>query len=122
MDRERDSRGRFVSRGRSSIPTSSLTPTRPCSDTPSSKICIPSFIGTHRIPEVYRYEIQQRDSPTSSIEVIVEEPTSLREEVIFVSSIVFFSIHQKFQEVERLEPVLYLKIIFKSIEESLVRP
>jgi len=85
MHRERDSRGRFVSRGRSSILTSPLTPTRPRSVTPSSKIRIPSFSGRHRLPKVNRYEIQPRDSPTSSTESIFEEPTSPIEGVSFLS-------------------------------------
>jgi len=87
MHIERDSRGIFVSRGRSSIPTSPLISPRPHSATPSNHTHIPSSAGRHRLPEVHRFQIQLRYSPTSSIEVVVEEPTSPTKEVIFLSSI-----------------------------------
>ena len=70
MHRERDSRVRFVSRGLSSIPTSPLTPPQPRSATPSIQTHITSILAIHRLPEVLRYEIQPKDSPTSSIEAI----------------------------------------------------
>ena len=41
MRRERDSRGRFVARGRRLIPTTLLTPSRPRSATPSTQTRIP---------------------------------------------------------------------------------
>ena len=66
MRRERDSRGRFVARGRILIPTTLLTPPRPRSATPPSQTHIPFL--KHRLPEVLRLEIMPRDSPTSSIE------------------------------------------------------
>ena len=68
MHRERDSRGIFIARGRSSIPTTPPTPPRLRSDTPPSKAHIPS----HRPLEVLRLEIQSRGSPTSSTEAVLE--------------------------------------------------
>jgi len=69
MHRERDSRGGFIVRGRSSIPTTPPTPPRLRSDTPPSQAHTPSY----RTPEVLRLEIQSRGSPTSSIEAVLEE-------------------------------------------------
>ena len=69
MCRERDSRGRFIARGRSSIPTTPPTPPRLRRDTPPSQAHTPS----HRPPEVLRSEIQSRGSPTSSTKVVLEE-------------------------------------------------
>lgn len=86
MHRERDSRGISVSRGIISIPKSRLTLSRPRSATPSTGTRFPLFTGRHRILEVHRYEIQPRDSPTSSIEAAVEQPTSPTEVVTFLSS------------------------------------
>jgi len=88
LHREQDSRGRFVSRGRggSSIPTSTTILTRPCSTTPSTNTFIPFLACRHRLPEVHRYEIQPRDSPTSSTNAVVEEPTLPTEGVVFLSS------------------------------------
>lgn len=78
MHRKRDYRGRFVGRGKTLIPTSSLTPPWPRSATPPTQTHIPSFASKHKLPEVLRSEIQPRDSPTSSAEAIIEEedPTS----------------------------------------------
>lgn len=56
-----DSSGRFLSRGRSSIPASPLTPPRPHSSTPTNHAHIPSLAGSHRLPEVHILEIQARD-------------------------------------------------------------
>lgn len=87
MHRERDSRGRFIVRGRSSIPTSSLTPPRPLSATPPTQTRIPSISGQHRLPEVLRSEIQYKGSTTSSIEPMIEvDPTSPTTRIIFLSS------------------------------------
>lgn len=86
MHRERDSMGRIVSRSRSSIPISPLISATPRSATPSTHTHIPSFAGRHRLPEVHRSEIQPKDSPISSTEAVVEEPTSPIEGVIVVSS------------------------------------
>jgi len=88
MHRERDSRGRFVGRGKFLIPTSSLTPPLPCSATPPTQTHIPSFVGKHKIPKVHRSKIQPRDSPTSSTEAVIEEedPTSPTKGVVFLSS------------------------------------
>jgi len=85
MHRERDSRGRFVGRGKSFIPTSSLTPSRPRSATPPTQTHITSFTGKHKLCEVLKSEIQTRDSST---EVIKEEEdhASPTEGVIFLSS------------------------------------
>ena len=86
MCRDRDSRGRFVGRGRSSIPTNPLTPLRPRESTPPTQTRIP-FRGQQRLPEISRLEIQSRTSPTSSTEVVIEEdPTSPTIGVIFLSS------------------------------------
>ena len=78
MHREKYSRGRFVGRGKSLIPTSPITPPQPRSATPSTQTHIPSIAGRHRLPELLRYEIQPKDSPTSLTEAIIEEedPTS----------------------------------------------
>ena len=45
-------------------------------------------MARHRLPEVLRYEIQPKDSPTSSTESVVDEEdyTSTTEGVIFLSS------------------------------------
>ena len=61
MHRERYYMGRFVARCRRLIPTTPLTPSRPCSTTPSTQTHIPVLAGRHRIPEVLRSEIQPRD-------------------------------------------------------------
>ena len=53
MHRERDSRGRFIARGRSSIPTTPPTPPR-----------------TLEIPGS---EIQSKESPTSSTKLVLGE-------------------------------------------------
>ena len=86
MHKERDSRGRFISRVAISIPTSPLNSARPRSATPYTNTHIPSFAGRHRLPEVLRSKIQPKDSTTSSTEVIVDEPTSPTKGVIFLSS------------------------------------
>lgn len=88
MHRERDYRGRFVGRGKSLIPTSSLTPPRPRSATPPTQTLIPSFSGKHKFLGALRSKIQRRDSPASSTKAIIEEedPTSSIEGVIFLSS------------------------------------
>jgi len=72
MCRERDSKGRFIARGRSSIPTTPPTPPRLRRDTPPSQTHIPHFTS-HRLPKVLRSEIQLRGSPTSSTEAVLEE-------------------------------------------------
>ena len=87
MHRERDSRGRFVGRGRSLIPTSSLTPPRSHSATRPTKTRSPSIAGQYRLPEVLRSEIQRKGSPTSSTNVVIEvDPTSPTTRIIFLSS------------------------------------
>lgn len=88
MHRERDSRGRFIGRCRSLIPTSPLTPPWPRSFTISTQTYIQSIAGKHRLPTVHISEIQPKYSPTSSTEVVVEEedPTSTKEGIIFLSS------------------------------------
>ena len=88
MRRERDSRGRFIARGRSLIPITPLTPPRPRSSTPPSQTHIPYFTG-HRLPEVLRSNIQSGGSPTSSTEAILEEedPRTPIEGVTFFTSI-----------------------------------
>lgn len=53
MHRERDSRGRFMARCRSSIPTTPATPPRTRRDTPPSQAHTPS----HKTPEIPRAEI-----------------------------------------------------------------
>ena len=72
MRRDRDSRGRFVGRGRSLIPTNPLTPPRFRDSTPPTQTRIP-FRGRQRLPEVSRSEIQSKISPTSSTEAVIEE-------------------------------------------------
>ena len=86
MRRDRDSRGRFVGWGRSLIPTNPLTSPRLWNSTPPTQTRIP-FAGRQRLAEVSRSEIQSRTSPTSSIEVVIEEnPTSPTIGVVFLSS------------------------------------
>ena len=86
MHRDRDSRRRFVGQGRSLIPTNPLTSPQLQSSTPPTQTRIP-FAGQQRLPEVSRSEIQSRTSPSSSIEVAIEEhlasPTT---RVVFLSS------------------------------------
>lgn len=123
MHRERDSRGRFVSRGRSSIPTSPLTLARPRSATPSTDTHIPSFAGRHRLPEVHRSEIQPRDSPTSSIETVVEEPTSPTKGVIFLSSTGEQLLRQELKVPSEEEEETYFNIpLVEEPEEELDNP
>ena len=88
MCRERDSRGRFVARGRSLIYTTPLTPPRPRSATPPYQTHIPFFTSRHRLPEVLRSEIQPGDSPTSSTVAFLEEedPRSPTKGVNFFTS------------------------------------
>ena len=88
MRRERDSRGRFIARGRSSIPITPHTPPRLRRDTPPSETHIPHFTS-HRLPEVLRSEIQLRGSPTSSTEAVLEEENlgSPTKRVTFFTSI-----------------------------------
>lgn len=85
MHKERDSRGRFISIGRSSIPTLALTPPIPRCSTPSTETDIPLFAGRNRRHEVHRSEIQPKDSTNSSTEFVVE-PTSPTEGTIFLYS------------------------------------
>ena len=87
MHRERDSRGRFIVRGGSLIPTTPLTPPRSRSATPPSQTHIPYFTR-HRLPEALRLEIQSRGSPTSSTKAVLEEedPRSPTEGVTFFTS------------------------------------
>ena len=69
MHRERDSRGRFIARGRSSIPTTPPTPPRTRKDTPPSQTHTPS----DRTPKIPRAKIQSKESPTSSTKSVLEE-------------------------------------------------
>ena len=87
MHRERDSRSRFIARGKSLIPKTPLTPPRPQSDTPPSQTHIPYFTR-HRLPEVLRSKIQLRGSPTSSTEAVLEDedPISPTKGVTFFTS------------------------------------
>jgi len=79
MHRERDSRGRFIARGRGSIPTTPPTPPRTRKDTPPSQTHTPN----HRTPGISGAEIQSKESPTSSTKSIpweknLESPTKGR--------------------------------------------
>jgi len=69
MHRERDSRGRFIARGRSSIPTIPPTPPRTRNDTPPSQTHTPS----HRTPGIPRAEIQSIESPISTTKAVLGE-------------------------------------------------
>ena len=62
MHRERDSRGRFIARGRSSIPTTPPTPPIVRKDTPPSQTHTPSL----RIPRIQGAVTESEDSPTLS--------------------------------------------------------
>jgi len=69
MHRERESRGRFIARGKCSIPTT--PPTTPITrrDTPPPQAHTPS----HRTPEIPWAEIQTKESPTSCTKEILAE-------------------------------------------------
>ena len=69
MHRERESRGRFIARGRSSIPTTPPTPPRVRKGTPPSQNHTPS----HRILGIQGVETQSEESPTSSTKTVLEE-------------------------------------------------
>ena len=69
MHRERDSRGRFIARGRSSIPRTPPIPPRTRRDTPPYQ----AHTLSHRTPKILRAEISSKESPTSSTEAILEE-------------------------------------------------
>jgi len=69
MHRERDSRGRFIARGRSSIPTTPPTPLRTRKHTPPSQTHTPS----HRTPRILGVEIQSKESPISSTNSVLGE-------------------------------------------------
>lgn len=129
MRRERDSRARFVSRGKSSIPTSPLIPPQLRSATPSSQTHIPSITDIHRLPEVLRYEIQPKYSLTSSIEAVIEEEdlASPTEGVIFLSSIGEKLVGQELEipsEEEEEETYFNIPLIEEpeEIEEELEQP
>ena len=69
MHRKRDSRGRFIARGRSSIPTTPPTPPRTRRGTTPSQSHTPS----HRSLGILGVEIQSKESPTSSTTSILGE-------------------------------------------------
>ena len=69
MHRERDSRGRFIARGRSLIPTTPPTPPRVRKDTPPSD----THTTSHRIPGIQGEETQSEESPTSSTKIVLRE-------------------------------------------------
>jgi len=69
MHRERYSRGRFIARGSSSIPTTPPTPPRTRRDTPPSK----THTASHRTPEILGVEIKSKESLTSSTKSVLEE-------------------------------------------------
>ena len=71
MHRERDSRGRFIARDRSSIPTTPPTPPRIRKDTPPSQTHTPN----HRIPGIQGAKTRSEDSPTSSTKIVLGEKT-----------------------------------------------
>ena len=112
MHKERDSRGRFIARGRSSIPTTSPTPPRIRRDTPPSQAHIPS----HRPPEVLRLEIQLRGSHTSSTEAVLEEENigSPTEGVAFFTSKGEHIVVEELiipSEEEEVEPLSHIPLI-----------
>jgi len=69
MHRERDSRGRFIARGRSLILTRPPTPPRARKDTFPSQTDTPS----HRTPRIPGTKIQSKESPTSSTKTVLGE-------------------------------------------------
>ena len=73
MHRERDSRGRFITRGIISISTTPPTPPRVRKGTPPSQTHTPS----HRIPRIQEAETQAKYSPTSSTKTVLGEKTFL---------------------------------------------
>ena len=77
MHREIDSRGRFITRGISSIPTTPPTPPRARKGTPPSQTHTPS----HRTPGILGVEIQSKESPTTGIAFFtsIEEPIVVKE-------------------------------------------
>ena len=120
MRRERDSRGRFIARGKSSIPTTPPTPPRLRRYTPPSQ----AYIPRHGPLEVLWSEIQSRGSPTSSTEAILEEENlgSPTEGVAFFTSI---GEHILVEELiitsgeEELEPLFHIPLIEEPEEEKL---
>lgn len=69
MHRERDFRGVFIARGKSSIPITPPNPPRLRRDTLPSQTHIPS----HRPPKFLRLEIQSRGCPNSYTKAVLEE-------------------------------------------------
>ena len=119
MHRERDSRGRFIARGRSSILTTPPTPPRIRRETPPSQSHTPS----HRTPKVLRSEIQSRESPTSSTEAILEEKNlgSPIEGVAFFTSTGEHILVEELiirSEEEEVEPLSHIPLIEELEEEK----
>ena len=120
MHRERDSRGRFIARGRSSIPTTPPNPPRIRRDTPPSQAHTPS----HRTPEVLRSEIQSKGSPTSSTKAVLEEENlgSPTEGVAFFTSTGEHILVEELRipsEEEEVEPLSHIPLIEEPEEEKL---
>ena len=72
MHKDRDSRGRFIARGRSYISTTPPTPPRVRKDTPPSQTHTPNL----RIPRIQGAPTQLEDSPTSFTKTDLGEKTS----------------------------------------------
>ena len=112
MCRERDSRGRFIARGRSSIPTTPPTLPRLRRDTPPYQAHTPS----HRPPKVLRSKIQSRGSPTSSTEAVLKEENlgSSIEGVAFFTSIGEHILVEELRipsEEEEVEPFFHIPLM-----------
>ena len=119
MHRERNSRGIFIARGRSSIPTTPPTPPRTRKDTPPSQAHTPY----HRTPEVLRSEIQSKGSPISSTEAVLEEKNlgSPTEGVAFLTSTGEHILVEELGipgEEEEVEPLSHIPLIEEPKEEK----
>ena len=119
MHRERDLRGRFIARGRSSIPTTPPTPTRTRKDTPPSQTHTPS----HITPEIPGVEIQSKESPTSSTKLVLEEENlgSPTAGVAFFTSTREWILVEELGipgEEEEVEPLSHIPLIEEPEEEK----
>ena len=119
MHREGDSRGKFIARGRSSIPTTPPTPPRTRRDTPPSQ----DHTSSHKTPEVLRLEIQSKGSPISSTEAVLKEKNlgSPIEGVAFFTSIGENILVEELgipSEEEEIEPLSHIPLIEELEEEK----
>jgi len=119
MHKERDSRGRFIARGRSSIPTTPPTPPRTRSDTTTHQAHTPS----HRTPNITGVEIQSKESLTSSTKAVLDEKNlgSLTVGVAFFTSTGEHILVEELgipSEEEEFEPLSHISLIGELKEDK----